>query len=213
MPEQAIPEEEPRTRAAITWLQTHPGWLLILDNLDTKEAALAAENLLDQLRGGHVLFTGRHSKWSNSVDELPLDVLDVTDAVEFLLAKTDKGRRKSPDDAAHARKLAEELGRLALALEQAGAYIAMQKLTFARYLELWCKEHDKVLDWFDEQLVKYPRSVPITSRSVPITWQTSFDALTEPANLVASPRLARPRADPGIAAGRERPRTRRHDRH
>ena len=174
MPEQAIPEEEPRTRAAITWLQTHPGWLLILDNLDTKEAALAAEKLLDQLRGGHVLFTGRHSKWSNSVDELQLDVLDVADAVEFLLAKTDKGRRKSPDDAAHAQKLAEELGRLALALEQAGAYIAMRKLTFARYLELWRKEHDKVLDWFDEQLVKYPRSVAIT-------WQTSFDALTEPA--------------------------------
>ena len=121
LPEQAIPEQEPRTRAAITWLQTHPGWLLILDNLDTKEAALAAEKLLDQLRGGHVLFTGRHSKWSNSVDELPLDVLDVADAVEFLLAKTDKGRRKSPDDAAHAQKLAQELGRLALALEQAGA--------------------------------------------------------------------------------------------
>ena len=47
LPEQAIPEQEPRTRAAITWLQTHPGWLLILDNLDTKEAALAAEKLLD----------------------------------------------------------------------------------------------------------------------------------------------------------------------
>ena len=40
------------------------------------------------------------------MDELPLDVLDVADGVEFLLAKTDKGRRKSPDDAAHAQKLA-----------------------------------------------------------------------------------------------------------
>ncbi len=53
------------------------------------------------------------------MDELPLDVLDVADAVEFLLAKTDKGRRRLPNDAAHAQKLAEQLGRLALALEQA----------------------------------------------------------------------------------------------
>ena len=120
LPEQAIPEEEPRTLAATAWLQTHPGWLLILDNLDTIQAALAAEKLLDQLRGGHVLFTGRWSKWSNAVDELPLDVLDIADAVEYLLARTNKGRRKSPDDAAHAQELAEELGRLALALEQAG---------------------------------------------------------------------------------------------
>ena len=28
LPEQAIPEEEPRTLAAINWLQTNPGWLL-----------------------------------------------------------------------------------------------------------------------------------------------------------------------------------------
>ena len=134
LPEQHVPEEEPRRLAVLHWLREHPGWLLIVDNVDTPAAARAAEDLLAELHGGHVLLTGRLSNWSGRVEPLELDVLAVDDAVEFLLARTDARRRKTPDDAADARTLAVELGQLALALEQAGAYIAHHRLTLAGYL-------------------------------------------------------------------------------
>ena len=81
---------------------------------------------------------------------------------------------KQPDDAEQARTLAETLGRLALALEQAGAMIYENRYTFAQYQEEWRSRHDKVLAWFDERLMQYPMSVAVT-------WQTSLDQLTEPA--------------------------------
>ena len=63
------------------------------------------------------------------------------------------------------------LGQLALALEQAGAYIDARRLTFAQYLAEWCGQQKRVLAWFDERLTHYPKSVAVT-------WQTSFDQLT-----------------------------------
>ena len=103
-----------------------------------------------------------------------LDVLSPEAAADFLLARTDAKRRKQADDPAAARTLAEELGRLALALEQAGAHIAKERLSFVRYLALWQGQRDKVLAWLDPRLMQ-------SSRSVAITWQTSFDQLGGPA--------------------------------
>ncbi len=174
LPEQDRPEEEAKLAAALRWLHLHPGWFLILDNLDTPDAAAEATKLLAQLHGGQVLLTSRQPNWSGQVVSLELDVLTETAAADFLCARTDARRRKQPDDDAQARALALELGQLALALEQAGAYIAKHRLTFGGYLKEWRDRHDRVLTWFDEQLMHYPRSVATT-------WQTSFDQLSEPA--------------------------------
>jgi hypothetical protein len=66
LPEQHVPEEEPRRLAVLQWLRDHPGWLLIVDNVDTPAAARAAEDLLAELHGGHVLLTGRLPNWRTS---------------------------------------------------------------------------------------------------------------------------------------------------
>jgi tetratricopeptide (TPR) repeat protein len=162
--------------AVLRWLQQHPGWFLILDNVDNEEAAKAAEELLAKLTppAGQILITSRLSGWSKTVETLALDVLSETDAAEFLLERTEGKRRKQQDDAVRAHELAVELGQLALALEQAGAYIARYRSTFGGYMEEWQKRHDRVLEWFDERIMQYPSSVAIT-------WQTSFDLLSEPA--------------------------------
>ena len=174
LPEHQVTEEAAQVAAVLGWLQRNPGWLLIADNVDTEAAAQAVEALLPQLPGGHVLITSRLSNWSGGVEALPLDVLQEPAAVEFLLARTDARRRKQADDAAQARTLAGELGGLALALEQAGAYIAQRRLTLADYLAQWRGQRDKVLAWYDPRLMQYPKSVAVT-------WQTSFDELGEPA--------------------------------
>ena len=47
---QDVKEEEARFAAAVRWLATHPGWFLILDNVDTEEAAKEVEALLPRLQ-------------------------------------------------------------------------------------------------------------------------------------------------------------------
>jgi tetratricopeptide (TPR) repeat protein len=174
LPEHRVTEEAVQISAALTRLQHHPGSLLILDNVDSEAAAQAVEALLPQLSGSHVLITSRLSNWSTAVEALPLDVLEEPAAVEFLLARTDAKRRKQADDAVQARTLAGELGGLALALEQAGAYIALRRLALAGYLAEWRGQRDKLLAWNDPRLMQYPRSVAIT-------WQTTFERLNQPA--------------------------------
>ena len=172
LPEKDARETEVQVAAVLRWLQQHPGWFLIFDNVDSEDAARAVEALLSRLSSaGQVLVTSRLSGWSGAVESLALDVLAEADAAAFLLERTEERRRKDPDDPDQARRLAVELGQLALALEQAGAYIARQLLTFAQYLDLWKSKHDAVLTWFNERLMQYPLSVAVT-------WQTSFDQLT-----------------------------------
>ncbi|HEY4593091.1 MAG TPA: restriction endonuclease, partial [Thermoanaerobaculia bacterium] len=174
LPEQEAPEEEVREVAVLRWLGERPGWLLILDNVDSEDAAAAVDALIPRLHGGHVLLTGRLARWSAEVEPLELDVLEEAAAAEFLLARTKDRRRTTPEDAGLAVALARELGFLPLALEQAGAYIAERRLTLAAYLEEWHSRHEQVLTWFDPRVSHYPASVAVT-------WQTSVDRLSAPA--------------------------------
>ena len=92
-------ETEVQVAAVLRWLQQHPGWFLIFDNVDTEDAARAVEALLSQLSAaGQVLVTSRLSGWSGAVESLALDVLAEADAAAFLLERTDERRRK------HARR-------------------------------------------------------------------------------------------------------------
>ncbi len=170
LPEKDAAEEETRVAAALRWLAEHPRWFLILDNLDTKAAAEGAEELMAQLQGGHVVLTSRLSEWSGSVEPLELDVLAKEDAAAFLLERTERARRRRRTDAADARELAAELDGLALALEQAGAYIVQRKLSLADYRSKWHDQESGVKEWHDDRVMKYPRSVAVT-------WQTTIEQL------------------------------------
>lgn len=139
------PTVEAQMAAVLAWLDDHPGWLLIVDNVDSDEAARAVEALLARLKAGHVLITSRIGDWSNQVEALELHLLAEADAVAFLLDKTEKGRRKQADDPAQATAIAGELDGLALALEQAGAYIARLHFSFAEYRQRWEQNRVDVL--------------------------------------------------------------------
>jgi tetratricopeptide (TPR) repeat protein len=171
LPEKDATEEAVQRQAVIHWLGSHPGWLLILDGIDAKAAAQAAEALLPQISGGQVLFTTRLSKWSAAVQRLPLEVLSTEAAAALLLERTASGRREEPGDPAMARELAQDLDGLALALEQAGAYIDERGISFSRYRKDWQERRERVLSWFDPQLMQYPASVATT-------WLTSFQQLS-----------------------------------
>jgi tetratricopeptide (TPR) repeat protein len=165
-------DDEVRRAAVLDWLNANPGWFLILDNVDSKLALAEVEKLLGALSGGHVVVTSRLANFSANFQPLELDVLAVEDAAAFLLARTEGRMRAALDDAAKAREVAEELGGLAIMLEQAGAFIAKRRLTFAQYLEQWRSKRDEVLAWFDATVTGYPRAVAVT-------WQTSAAQLSE----------------------------------
>jgi tetratricopeptide (TPR) repeat protein len=165
-------EDAARVQAVLDWLKENPGWFLILDNVDTKAALAEVERVLAGISGGHVVVTSRLADFSGIFQPLELGVLAIEDASAFLLARTEGRRRKEADDDSNAREVATELGQLALALEQAAAFIAKRRLTFSQYLEQWRSHAEEVLGWFDETVTGYPSAIAVT-------WQTSIAQASE----------------------------------
>jgi hypothetical protein len=118
-------------------LAAHPGrWLLVLDNL--KDHA-AARRWLPAKGTGHVLVTTQDGHWPvEQAVEVP--ALDQDAAAGFLLDRTMSA------DVASARAVAEELGLLPLALEQAAAYVETTGRSLAQYLELLRANRAAVLE-------------------------------------------------------------------
>ncbi len=137
LPEKEAAHDAVKIEAALRWLEAHPTWLMILDNVDDEKAVATVNKLMARLKGGHVIVTARAANFPASLRKLELDVLHEDAATEFLLARTRDDRARADDDAVKARELARELGGLALVLEHAGAYIARQRIGFSRYLALW----------------------------------------------------------------------------
>jgi tetratricopeptide (TPR) repeat protein len=173
LPEREAKEQEVKVAGALRWLDEHHGWLLILDKADTREAAEAVEALLPRLQAGHVVVTSRLSDWSSSVESLELDFLGADAAVEFLLERTKNRRAADASDDDKARELAQELDGLALALEQAGAFISQMRCSFSDYLQRRHAREEKVRAWHDARLMHYPFSMAVT-------WDTTFEQLDGP---------------------------------
>ena len=171
LPEQDVREDARKIAAAFGWLSRHPTWLVIFDNIDDETAFAALWKYWSQLTGGHVIVTGRLAHYPSGVRKLELGVLDDDSATAFLLERTEDDRIKRPDDPAQARALARELDGLALGLEQAGAYIAAERIGFARYGDLWRETRDKMLAWFDAYAMN-------SSRALATTWATSVARLS-----------------------------------
>jgi tetratricopeptide (TPR) repeat protein len=166
-------EDEVKIDAVLKWLDAdrNQPWLLILDNVDDKEAVRAVVDLMAQVNGGHVIVTARAANFPVPLQTFELGVLDDLAASAFLMDRTRGKRAPAPDDAAQAGELAHELGGLALGLEQAGAYIAKQRIGFARYLKLWNDNRDKALAWSDAIMTG-------TEKTLATTWVTSVAQLS-----------------------------------
>ena len=85
-------------------------WLLIFDNADQPEDL----NEFIPREPGHALITSRDNRWDTVADTILVDVFSRSESVEFLNRRVPTGIAE-----ADAGRLAEELGDLPLALEQA----------------------------------------------------------------------------------------------
>ncbi|MEE8524084.1 MAG: NB-ARC domain-containing protein, partial [Thermoanaerobaculia bacterium] len=139
-------DDDVAVHAVLTWLEANDGWLLVLDNADDPEILLP---FLPPSRRGHLLVTSRASSGHlmstlRLDDPVELAPLALEPALEFLLART--GRHDLSTDERHsAERLAEDLGYLPLALEQAAAYLLETSLRFTDYREAFISRRAKLL--------------------------------------------------------------------
>jgi MinD-like ATPase involved in chromosome partitioning or flagellar assembly len=133
-------------------------WLLIFDNADDP---LELEPFLPGGLG-HVLVTSRNPTWSRVADTLEIDVFTRRESVEHLQ------RRVSQLTDEDANMVAEALGDLPLAIEQAGAWLEETGTSAEAYVEELSEQPTSVLEL--NQPLDYPRPVALT-------WRLSFDRL------------------------------------
>ncbi|PRY02700.1 FxSxx-COOH system tetratricopeptide repeat protein [Allonocardiopsis opalescens] len=136
-----------------------PRWLLVFDNAgspDTLRRFLSNPT-------GHVLVTSRNRSWRGVTQLLEVDVFERDESVRLL-------RRVIGDISADdASQVAEQLGDLPLAVEQAAAWLRQTSMPIEDYLELLDERISAVLE---EEPESYPRSVRAT-------WDISFNGLEE----------------------------------
>ena len=134
-------------------------WLLVLDNAGEPgdlRAFLPVPN-------GHVLITSRNSSWTEVAATMEVDVLHRAESIELLRHRA--GHMSDVD----ADALAERLGDLPLALEQAAAWQAETNMAVGDYLAL-----------FDDQLELLTENPPSNyPATLGATWKLSFNRLTE----------------------------------
>ena len=196
LPAKEAPEDAAKIDAALGWLENHPTWLMILDNVGDEEGVAAVAKLMARLKAGHVIVTSRASNFPAYIANARTRRAGRRRSGDrFLVERTQGKRAFAPDDAAQARELARELGGLALGLEQAGAYIARQRIGFARYLALWREKRETVLKRSDGDPMGYGHDVGLAA-----AWATSVDKLTARKPPPARPsRVSRARSGPRLS--------------
>jgi tetratricopeptide (TPR) repeat protein len=162
LPEKESTDQRETVRAVKRWLEHNPGWLLIFDNAHDPKVV---RDYLPRGGAGHVIITSRNPDWRSAARVLKVQVFDRTDSIEFLC------RRIGQDDKKAADVLADELGDLPLALEQAGAYIEATGTTLKDYQELFQSRRTEL--WDDEST---PPDYPDT---VATTWSLAMEEVSK----------------------------------
>jgi tetratricopeptide (TPR) repeat protein len=123
-------------------------WLLIFDNADRPE------DFRDYIPGGpgDVLITSRNPEWQANTDTVQVDVFSRDESKAFL-TKRAPIRHQAPDT----DLLAEKLGDLPLALDQAGAMLAETGIPISEYVELLDNQIVRILA--EGRSAEYPMSV------------------------------------------------------
>lgn len=181
LPERDARKQEVIVQVVKAWLETHRDWLLILDNLDEPQVLFPsntsgrlryASPFLPSTSRNHVLLTTRADDLSSLSLSLgfsrPLRMETFTpeQGARLLLVRAERLERATPQSRQEAEQIARDLGGLALAIDQAGAYLAATGASFSSYLQLL---HQRSTDLLKQQRNSlYPASVATT-------WSISFE--------------------------------------
>lgn len=154
-------------------LRQRENWLLVFDNLDDFE--LLDNCLPDVGTNKHTLITTRNPNCHQIPAEgLEVGVLDIDDATEFLLTRSNI--TPAPPAKTEASNIVKELGCLPLAVEQAAAYIRETLKDIFKYLSSYRRSQRS----HHERLSKANRTY--YEKSIATTWSMSFLRLSADAS-------------------------------
>ncbi|HWO65408.1 MAG TPA: FxSxx-COOH system tetratricopeptide repeat protein, partial [Umezawaea sp.] len=134
-------------------------WLLIFDNADSPEDV----RKFFPHGAGHVLITSRNASWASVASSLSVDVFTREESRRLLQRRN----RDLPDN--EAERLAEVLGDLPLAVDQAAAWRAETGMSANEYVELLDNKRTELLS-----ISPPPTDYPLT---VAAAWTMSLDRL------------------------------------
>ncbi|WP_432838826.1 FxSxx-COOH system tetratricopeptide repeat protein [Dactylosporangium sp. CA-092794] len=140
-------------------------WLLVFDNAEVPEEV---EQFFPKGGPGRIVITSRNAEWNTSgrASTLAVNVFDRQESVDLLR------RRDDGLDVGDAGNLAEALGDLPLAIEQAAAYRAETGITAADYLQRLQRKLAELGAVVTSQDQEYP---PLVAAA----WTLSLDLLAE----------------------------------
>ncbi|MFD7456500.1 FxSxx-COOH system tetratricopeptide repeat protein [Streptomyces sp. NPDC059868] len=139
----------------------YDNWLLVFDNAEDVEAV---RNYFPTSGPGKVIVTSRNRAWERVATPLSVNVFEREESIELL-------QKRSPDlSTEDANRLAEALGDLPLAVEQAGAWRAVTGMLVDEYLELLEQRSPEILEL---------EPAPDYQVSVAAAWDISLERIQE----------------------------------
>src|SRR6266571_2645464 len=175
LPQKDAQDQSLTIQAVKNWLQTHGGWLLILDNAD--EPALLGQ-FLPWAPAGHILLTTRAQALGELARRIEVGTFTPEQGTLFLLRRAsllaaDASLEQAvPKDCEEAMQISQQLGGLPLALDQAGAYVEETGCRLQDYQRIYRQRRRELL----KQRGGLVRSHP---EPVATTWSLSFRRVQE----------------------------------
>jgi tetratricopeptide (TPR) repeat protein len=170
------PDMKVTTALVLEALSTSPfPWLLIYDNVENPEVLTG---LVPSTGAGHVIITSRNAAaWSNRGYALEVDVFERTESIA-LLQRHGRGIADADAD-----RLADKLGDLPLALEQAGNWHSATGMPVSEYLELFDANVGDLLS--EGKPIDYPQTVYVSLKLAVHRLRDQFPAAAELLELFA----------------------------
>jgi hypothetical protein len=158
-------------KEVLKWLSLQDRWLLVLDNVN--DITVVHGYLPEIPCGGHTLITSRNPYTIGLPAEgLEIGVLDNQEAIELLLLRSNTAQNDESGVHQEALIIVNRLGCLALAIEQAAAFIREYLKDIFKFMAIYLAHRAEVLKYRPSGNWDYPREVATT-------WSMSFEIVKE----------------------------------
>jgi len=149
-------------KGVLSWLRGQESWLLVVDNWD--DVSVAKGYLPDMVNNGHTIITTRNPDYLQFPAEgMEIPMLGEDAAIEMIRLRTGRENAElTPTEVLHAREIVRELGCLALAIEQASAFIRSSLRDISKFLPIYKTARKKLLDRKAPGDSQYPISLYAT---------------------------------------------------
>ena len=159
-------------KTVLSWLSRQDSWLLVIDNLD--DFSIVKGFLPPRDSGKHTIITTRNPNFYEIPAEgMEIDVLDPQDATELLIIRSTLPPKVDSEQVqSEANLIVKELGYLALAIEQAAAFIRETSKNIFKFLPSYRADRKK-------HHIRIPRGNWEYSKAVGTTWHLSFQQIEQ----------------------------------